>query len=56
MNTLFHKSLLIAGSLMACTASLWGADAPADAAPVPEPSVTLIGGLCGILFLFWRRK
>ncbi len=27
-----------------------------DAATIPEPSVALIGGLCGIIFLFWRRK
>ena len=55
------KFPLILASFVASSAHVLAAEAveaiPAeDAAAVPEPSVALIGGLCGILFLFWRRK
>lgn len=33
-----------------------GADEVPETAAVPEPSALLLGGLCGLLFLFWRRK
>jgi ABC-type multidrug transport system permease subunit len=36
--------------------SLSAAVESTDAASIPEPSVALLGGLCGIFFLLWRKK
>jgi hypothetical protein len=33
-----------------------GADEASDSVAVPEPSALVFGGLCGLLFLFWRSK
>ena len=33
-----------------------GAEESVDPVAVPEPSALVLGGLCGLLFLFWRSK
>lgn len=33
-----------------------GAEVSQSAATVPEPSVAVLGGICGLLFLIWRKK
>ncbi|MDA7881239.1 hypothetical protein N9A94_02950 [Akkermansiaceae bacterium] len=43
-------------ALAATTGVLRAAEESADAANVPEPSVAVLGGLCGIIFLLWRKK
>lgn len=40
----------------ASASSLLAAEEAAETTSVPEPSAVLIGGLCGIFFLLWRRK
>ncbi len=40
-----------------CLVSPVYAESPAEAgASVPEPSVAILGGVCGMLLLIWRRK
>ena len=56
MNNFTLKFWLVLGSMAALINPLYAAQEAVDAAPVPEPSVAVLGGLCGILFLFWRRK
>lgn len=36
--------------------SLSAAEESANTAAIPEPSIALLGGLCGIFFLLWRKK
>ena len=43
-------------ALAATTSALSAAEESADVASVPEPSVAVLGGLCGIIFLLWRKK
>jgi hypothetical protein len=47
---------MVSSCLGALTTSLFGAEGKVEPSAVPEPSAVLIGGLCGILFLLWRRK
>lgn len=48
--------LLLTFSFLAMAGRALADDAAGETAAVPEPSAMLIGGLCGILFLFWRSK
>ena len=56
MNGWVTKKLMVLGCLAASTTGLFGAEGSGEPVAVPEPSAVLIGGLCGIIFLLWRRK
>ncbi len=56
MNFTLSKLYSIVASLAATTCVLGAAEESADVASVPEPSVAVLGGLCGIIFLLWRKK
>ena len=43
-------------ALVATTCALSAAEETPEVASVPEPSVAVLGGLCGIIFLLWRKK
>lgn len=53
MNFLFP---ILFALLCLFPAGAYGSGDDLAAASVPEPSVALIGGLCGIIFLLWRKK
>jgi hypothetical protein len=59
-HSLMNRSLSKIRTTLSCFvvsgSSLLAADQAVDTTPVPEPSAILIGGLCGIFFLLWRRK
>jgi hypothetical protein len=59
-HSLMDRSLSKIRTTLSCFvasgSSLLAADQAVDTTPVPEPSAILIGGLCGIFFLLWRRK
>lgn len=42
--------------LAATTCALSAAEETPEVSSVPEPSVAVLGGLCGIIFLLWRKK
>ncbi|MGC6465487.1 MAG: hypothetical protein ACON38_14480 [Akkermansiaceae bacterium] len=44
--------LLIAG----ISPVLRAAEESGETSSIPEPSVAMLGGLCGIFFLLWRKK
>lgn len=46
----------VAAGLLVLSGTAWGAEDAAEVSAVPEPSALLLAGLCGLLFLFWRRK
>jgi hypothetical protein len=56
MNRSASRIWISLGCLAASGSSLLAAEQGAETTSVPEPSAVLIGGLCGILFLLWRRK
>lgn len=56
MNVLVPKLFSVIASLGAATGALSAAEQDADVASIPEPSVAVLGGLCGIIFLLWRKK
>ncbi len=56
MNSLPFKFWLVLVSLATFTSNLSAADQVADTVSVPEPSAALLGGLCGVIFLLWRKK
>jgi len=56
MNVFAQKFWLFLGSLAILTNTLSAAEEVADTTAVPEPSAAILGGLCGIIFLLWRRK
>jgi hypothetical protein len=56
MNRSLSKIRTTLSCFVASGSSLLAADQAVDTTPVPEPSAILIGGLCGIFFLLWRRK
>lgn len=43
-------------ALAATTCALSASEETPGVASVPEPSVAVLGGLCGIIFLLWRKK
>ncbi|MDG1671352.1 MAG: hypothetical protein P8H96_10815 [Akkermansiaceae bacterium] len=43
-------------ALTATTCVLSAAEETPEVSSVPEPSVAVLGGLCGIIFLLWRKK
>jgi len=45
---------LVAGILIISSAS--AEEIESQSTSVPEPSVAVLGGICGLLFLIWRRK
>ncbi|MDB4740234.1 hypothetical protein OAF87_00260 [Akkermansiaceae bacterium] len=47
---------LIIGSLLAASPQLHAATPGSEATSVPEPSAAILGGICGIIFLLWRKK
>lgn len=47
---------MVLSCFAASTTALLGAEGDVEPSAVPEPSAVLIGGLCGIIFLLWRRK
>lgn len=59
-RSLMKRSLSKMRTTLSCFvasgSSLLAADQAVDTTSVPEPSAILIGGLCGIFFLLWRRK
>jgi len=55
--TLFHyKNYLQLTLGILLTSTALGADVAEAGTAVPEPSIAILGGLCGLLFLIWRRK
>jgi hypothetical protein len=56
MSSNASKIWITLGCLAASGSRLLAAEQAAETTSVPEPSAVLIGGLCGILFLLWRRK
>jgi len=56
MKVSVHKFWLFPGSLAVLTNTLSAAEQVADTTAVPEPSAAILGALCGIIFLLWRRK
>ncbi|MCX8239497.1 MAG: hypothetical protein QNK82_05200 [Akkermansiaceae bacterium] len=56
MNSFTLKFWLALGSLVTLTNNLSAAEQVADASSIPEPSAALLGGLCGVIFLLWRKK
>ena len=55
MNFLSSKFYLIV-ALAATTCALSASEESSEVSSVPEPSVAVLGGLCGIIFLLWRKK
>jgi hypothetical protein len=54
---LSFKVLSLATALsLGLAGSLCAAEEAAKAVSIPEPSMALLGGLCGIFFLLWRKK
>lgn len=56
MNCFLKVFSLVTTFSLGLAGSLFAAVEPVEVASVPEPSVALLGGLCGILFLLWRKK
>jgi len=54
--SIFTSKLYSIIAFAATTSALSAAQEGSDAASVPEPSVAVLGGLCGIIFLLWRKK
>ena len=55
MNCLSSRFYLIV-ALAATTCALSASEEGSEVSSVPEPSVAVLGGLCGIIFLLWRKK
>ena len=49
------KTLLL-GSFLAAFTQLSHAAPSHEVTTVPEPSAAIMGGICGIIFLLWRKK
>ncbi|YCM42092.1 hypothetical protein V2O64_12345 [Verrucomicrobiaceae bacterium 227] len=56
MNFLVKASILITTLSVGLSGTLRAAEESTKASSVPEPSIALLGGLCGIFFLLWRKK
>jgi len=56
MNLPIKVLFLVATLSLGLVGSASAAGVSVDAASIPEPSVALLGGLCGIFFLLWRKK
>ena len=71
INCIFHKSKLNMlpprmnfskiflsklTALISSSTYAQGAEVVEASASVPEPSIAILGGICGILFLIWRKK
>lgn len=57
MENFSYKFLLIFIFLLGSTlSSLAEGDSVSSTLAVPEPSVSMLAGLCGIIFLLWRKK
>jgi hypothetical protein len=56
MKKSLSKIWITLSCFVASGSSHLAADQAAETTSVPEPSAILIGGLCGIFFLLWRRK
>jgi len=56
MKKSLSKIRITLSCLVVSGSNLLAADQATETTSVPEPSAILIGGLCGIFFLLWRRK
>ena len=57
MENFSYKFLLIFIFLLGSTlSSLAEGDSVSSTLAVPEPSVSMLAGLCGLIFLLWRKK
>ena len=52
----FYNALCLSFLALLTPALAQGEGAVTDATAVPEPSSAILAGVCGILFLLWRRK
>lgn len=57
MENFSYKFLLAFIFLLGSTlSSLAESGSVASTSAVPEPSISMLAGLCGIIFLLWRKK
>ena len=56
MNPRFNFLTMVPTFILGLVGNLGAAEEVSTAAPIPEPSIAVLGALCGIFFLLWRKK